>query len=235
MAIDGMTIAQMVYDRNDGHTSYAETEMILIDKRGKSKKRILVTARKNYGEIRKTYSRFTAPADIKGTVFLVWENADRDDDQFLYLPALRRLRRIVSRQKKSRFVNTDFTYEDMQRKKTEESTHKLLRTSQYAKRPCWVVESVPKKGTSQYRKWVSWIDKEYLLPRKIEYYSKRKKLFKRYRGGKIRQIDGVWTALEIEMNDLKKKHKTQMKIKKIRYDIKLKDAVFTKSYATKTR
>lgn len=234
-AIDGETITRMVYDRNDGKTSYAVTQMQLIDKRGRTKRRILITVTKDYGNLKKTYTRFSSPPDIKGTVFLVWENTTRDDDQFLYLPALKRVRRIVSRQKKSRFVNSEFTYEDMQRKKPEESTHTLLRSAQYDNRTCWVVESIPHKGTSQYKKWVSWVDKEYLMPLKIEYYSKRGKLFKRYKAGRIKKIGDVWTAMEMEMHDLKKKRRTRMKIKKMQYNRPIKDRIFTKSYVKKGR
>jgi len=235
IAIDGETIARMVYDRNDGHTAYSEIEMQLIDKHRKMKQRILVTVTKDYGHQRKTYTRFTSPADIEGTVFLVWENAERDDDQFLYLPALKRVRRIVSRQKKSRFVNSDFTYEDMQRKKPEESTHQLLRTEKYANRDCWVVESIPRKGSSQYKKWVSWIDNEYLLPRKVEYYSKKGKILKRYRGGKIENIDTIWSPLEMEMHDLDINHRTRLKVRKIHYNRDVKDSIFTRSYLMKGR
>lgn len=234
-AIDGNAIARMVYDRNDGDTQYSWTEMQLIDKRGKMKRRTLVSVSKDFGQQRKTYTRFSSPANIKGTVFLVWENQDRDDDQFLYLPALRRIRRIVSRQKKSRFVNSDFTYEDMQRKKPEESHHRLLRTVKYENRDCWVVESIPKKGTSQYKRWVSWIDKEYLLPRKVEYYSRKGKLLKQYQGANIKKIDTIWTIHDIEMHDFKKRHTTRMKVKKVRYNRKVKDIIFKRAFIMKGR
>jgi hypothetical protein len=235
LAIDGATIARKVYDRNDGDTAYSWTEMQLIDKHGKIKSRTFVSVSKDFGQLRKSYTRFSSPAEIKGTVFLVWENAQRDDDQFLYLPALKRLRRIVSRQKKTRFVNSDFTYEDMQRKRPEESRHQLLRTERYDHRDCWVVESIPRPDTSQYQKWVSWIDKEYLLPLKAEYYSSRGELLKRCSGSNIKKIDGIWTILDIEMQDIQKKHTTRMLVKKVYYNRKVEDIIFTQSYAKKGR
>lgn len=235
MAIDGKTIAQRVYNRDDGETSHSLTQMRLTDKRGKTRQRTLLSIAKDFGPLRKVYTRFSSPADIKGTVFLVWENQDRDDDQFLYLPALKRLRRIVSRQKKSRFVNSDFTYEDMQRKKPDESHHRLVQSVHFANRDCWVLESIPKKGTSQYKKWVTWVDKEYLLPHKVEYYSKKGKLFKRLLSKNIKKIDDIWTALDVEMHDLKKRHTTRMRIKKIHYNRKVNNIVFSQSFAKKGR
>ena len=112
--MDGQILAQKVYERDGGRDSYARVKMVLVDKRGNKRTRLLLTANKDFGSLTKTYIRFTSPAAIKGTAFLTWEYEDRDDDQFLYLPALRRVRRIVARQKKNRFVNTDYTYEDMQ-------------------------------------------------------------------------------------------------------------------------
>ena len=77
VALDGPTLAQKVYDREDGKDSYATVRMLLVDKRGRKRFRSLITATKEYGEIQKSYIRFTSPADIDGTSFLTWENEDR--------------------------------------------------------------------------------------------------------------------------------------------------------------
>ena len=105
--LDGLQIAKKVYDRDDGKDSYAKVKMLLIDKNDRKRLRTLITASKDYGSVSKSLTRFYTPADIDGTAFLTWENKDGDDDQFLYLPALRRVRRVVSAQKKNRFVNTN--------------------------------------------------------------------------------------------------------------------------------
>jgi hypothetical protein len=229
--MDGQTLAQKVYERDDGRDSYARVKMVLVDKRGNKRTRLLLTANKDFGSLTKSYIRFTSPASIKGTAFLTWEYEDRDDDQFLYLPALRRVRRIVARQKKSRFVNTDYTYEDMQQRKVEKDNHKILKTEKYKKYDCWVLESIPReKNSSQYGKKVSWITKNIYLPIKTDFYDKKGRLVKVYSAQSVKRIDGIWTVMESEMHDLKRKHRTLMTTGSIRYNRGIPDRVFTRRY-----
>lgn len=234
--MDGLTLAKKMFYREDGRDAYAMVRMLLIDKRGRKELRSLISARKDYGELSKGYLQFTAPASIKGTTFLYWENRDRDDDQFLYLPALRRVRRIVSRQKDSRFVNTDYTYEDMQKRRFDKDHHKILRSEKFGKYPCWVLESVPKKrSSSQYGKRISWVVKNIYVPIKIEFYDRRGRLKKISRGYRLRKIQGIWTVMESEMKDLKRRHRTLMKNDKIRYNTGIPDRVFTRRYLERKR
>ena len=228
---DGREIAQMVFDRDTGSDSYAEVKMLLIDKGDHKKFRTLVTATKEYGDLKKSYTRFTSPADIDGTAFLTWENKGRDDDQFLYLPSLKRVRRIVASQKKSRFVNTDYTYEDMQTREVDEDRHRLVTEEKSMGYDCWVIESVPvDPENSQYGKRISWIVKEVNIPVQTDYYDKKGRKIKEYRAAVLKKIDGVWTAIEYEMHDLKRKHRTLMKINEIKYNRGLEDRIFTKTY-----
>lgn len=231
VAIDGVQIAQKVADRNDGQDATSKIRMLLIDKRGKKRFRNLIIVVKKYGDVSKSYMRFNSPADIKGTAFLTWENKDRDDDQFLYLPALQRVRRIVSSQKSNRFVNTDYTYEDLQSREVAQDTHTILREEKIDKYDCWVLESIPKStDDSQYGKRIIWVVKEIYLPIKIEFYDKRNRLFKILTGKNIQKIDGIWTILDAEMKDLKKKHRTLMKTDEIQYNRNVPDEFFTKGY-----
>ena len=230
-AIDGAQIAQKVIDRNEGQDATSKIRMLLIDKRGSKRFRSLISVVKKYGEVSKSYMRFTSPADIEGTAFLTWENKDSDDDQFLYLPALQRVRRIVSSQKSNRFVNTDYTYEDLQSREVAQDTHTILREEKIDNYDCWVLESIPKAiDDSQYAKRIIWIIKEIYLPIKTEFYDKRNRLCKILTGKKIQKIDGIWTILDAEMKDLKKKHRTLMKTDKIQYNRSIPDEIFTKGY-----
>ena len=163
-AMDGTQLAQLVHDRDDGKDSYAKVDMTLIDKNGSKRERTLITATKDYGPLVKTYLRFTSPPSIEGTAFLTWENEDRNDDQFLYLPELRRVRRIVSSQKDNRFVNTDYTYEDLERRKVDEDVHRIIGEESYNGRKCWVLESIPKDmDDSQYSKRSAGSSKTHIL------------------------------------------------------------------------
>jgi outer membrane lipoprotein-sorting protein len=236
VAVDGVRIAQKVVDRNDGQDATSKIRMLLIDKRGNKRFRNLITVVKKYGDLSKSYMRFTSPADIDGTSFLTWENKDRDDDQFLYLPALQRVRRIVSSQKSNRFVNTDYTYEDLQSREVAQDTHTILREEKIDTYDCWVLESIPKRlDDSQYGKRIIWVIKEIYLPIKIEFYDKRNRLFKIFTGKNIQKIDGIWTILDAEMNDLKKEHRTLMKTDEIQYNRNVPDEVFTKGYMKHTQ
>ena len=186
---------------------------------------------KDYGSVSKSFTRFYTPADIDGTAFLTWENNDGDDDQFLYLPALRRVRRVVSNQKKNRFVNTDFTYEDLQRRKVDQDTHRILKTETYDDRLCWVLESIPvENANSQYSRRVSWVAQDLYIPLKVEFYDKRGRLVKQLLNRNLKKIDGFWTVMDAEMQDLNKKTRTLMRISEIKYNRGIPDRVFTKEY-----
>ena len=229
-AIDGATLAQQVYDRDAGNDSQATVRMLLIDKRGSKRFRTMMTANKKYGPTSKSFIRFTSPADIKGTAFLTWENEDRDDDQFLYLPALKRVRRIVATQKTSRFVNTDYTYEDMQRRKPEIDRHQIVGNENLLKRDCWILESVPKnEKDSQYNKRKTWIARDILLPVRGQYFGKKDRLLKEFIAVRIKQIDGIWTVVESEMRDVEKKHRTFLKTENIKFNCGVDDRVFTEA------
>lgn len=228
---EGRTIAQKVYDRDAGKNSYAETQMVLIDKRGRERVRTLLVALKYYGNMSKRYLRFLDPASIKDTAFLSWENQDRADDQFLYLPALGRVRRIASGQKDQSFANSDFTYEDLEKRKVDFDTHHLLRSESYEHYHCWVLESTSKDAhNTQYSRLVSWIDQKTFVPVKVEYYDKRESLTKTLLVHRLEQVEGIWTAMESEMRDLQKKQSTLLKIITIRYNRDIPDAVFTERY-----
>jgi hypothetical protein len=229
--IDGRTLAQRVYDRDIGKDSQAEVRMLLIDKSDEKRFRTLVTYTKDYGKTSKSYIRFTSPATIEGTAFLTWENEEREDDQFLYLPALQRVRRVVSSQKSNRFVNTDYTYEDLQSRKVEEDDHQILRDEKWNGHDCWVLESIPKEGNeTQYGKRISWIVKDIDLPVKTEFYDKDNTLIKVFSAKEIKKVDGIWTIMESEMEDLDRKHRTLMKMTDIRFNTDVPDRVFTEGY-----
>jgi outer membrane lipoprotein-sorting protein len=235
-AMDGEQIARKVFDRDDGQDATAKIRMLLINKQGKKRFRRLISVVKKYGDVSKIYMRFESPPDIEGTAFLTWENKDGDDDQFLYLPALRRERRIVSSQKSNSFVNTDYSYEDLQTREVERDHHRVLGEEKIGKYPCWILESIPKKKKdSQYSKRVSWIIKGIYLPVKTEFYDRKGRLQKVLTGKKIKKIDGIWTILDAEMKNLQKKHRTLMKTDEIRYNTGVPDDIFTIGYLKHTQ
>ncbi len=223
-----LRIMQDSFNREDGKDARFSLEMTLIDKGGSERKRRLEIFSKDYGALLKTFLKFTQPADIAGTIFLSDENETGEDTQYLYLPALGRARRIVSSQKDLRFVNTDFTYEDMQRRRPEKDNHRLLKEEKYNGWDCWVVENIPLAGgTSQYSKRISWIDKESAVIVKVDLFDRKQNPCKKFSVIKLEKIDGIWTATQTLMEDLKEKHKTAMSITGAAYNTGLDDEIFT--------
>lgn len=233
---DGRAVAQQIYDRDTGKNSYAKIDMILTNAQGEERIRSMVIAVKDYNRLNKRYIRFTEPASLDGTAFLAWENADRSDDQFLFLPELGRVRRVVSTQKDRSFANSDFTFEDLERRKVDHDTHTIIRTEACLPYTCVVLESVPRdEESSQYSKLVSWVIKDIWIPKRTEYYDKRARVAKRWAAYQIEKVDGIWTVLDSAMHDVKKNHRTRMRILEVRYNRGVADQVFTEAYLQKSR
>ena len=229
VVLTGKELAQLVYDRDIGDDSCAHSAMGLISRSGKKRIRHFIIYQKDDGKLLKQLIRFTSPADIEGTGFLSFEREDKETEQFLYLPALRRTRRIVSSQKDHRFVNTDFTYEDMERRQVEDYTHTISGEEKKLGRDCWILESRPKaKAQSQYSLVKSWVAKEIYVPLFVEYYSKKGKLIKEYSVAKLEKIQGIWTEIEVVMTDLEREYRTLIKVKDIKYNSNLPDDTFTR-------
>ena len=232
LAITGKEIAENAHDRYNGDSSATKTKMILINDKGQEKEREIKSATKDYGDLSKSMIRFISPADVKGTGFLIWENADRDDDQFLYLPALKQdPRRIASSEKNSRFMGTEFTYEDMEARKVEKDDHTLLREEELDGYNCYVLESVPNEGEeSQYGKFISWIRSDIWVPLKIEFYDENSELLKILTVKELEEIDGIWTTTESEMDNIQEGRKTILIIEEIQYNVDIPDDFFTERY-----
>ncbi|HSA31943.1 MAG TPA: outer membrane lipoprotein-sorting protein [Candidatus Omnitrophota bacterium] len=224
--LSGPELAQMIYDRPDGMDRSMNVDMVLVDKKGNERPRTLVLFARDEGPLAKTYLEFLTPEDIKATKFLSMEQAQGDDIQYLYLPALGRARRIVSSQKNLRFVNTDYTYEDMQRRKPSEDEHQILREEIYNGRPCYVLESVPVSANSQYGRRVSWVDKFSLVALHTDFYDKKGRLVKVFEVLSMKVVDGFWTVIKSRMEDLEEAHQTLMTVTEVRYDQGIEGAKF---------
>lgn len=225
---DADQIALKVFNRDNGRDSVSTIEMYLVDKMGFKRKRLLQVYTKDYGELMKTFIRFLKPADIEGTGFLSLENKSGNDTQYLYLPELGRSRRIVSSQQNLRFVNTDFTYEDMQRRKPELDIHRFIGYEELEGYQCYVIEYIPKdKDSSQYSKTVQWIDKDSFIPIRVDFYNKKNKLIKRLSVKQLKKIEGIWTAVDMIMEDFLERHKTRLFLTEVIYNQELNDDIFT--------
>ncbi len=216
----GLWVAQKIEEREKGNDTSLKMDMALIDKKGRERQRKLFIIRKDFKGKDKLLLRFTYPKDINGTSFLVWEQKGRDNERFLYLPALGRIRRIATREKDENFAGTDFSYEDISGRKLEDYTYKLIEEEIICEeKNCYLLASYPKEKDSRYPKILSWIRKDSFVTIKAHYYNKKGEVEKTYRVLKLGKIDGIWTALGLSMENHKTSHKTFIKVKEVQYNI----------------
>ncbi len=229
-------IMQKVNDRDDGDHQISEMEMILIDKRKNKRLRSILSFRKDKGKDTQTIMFFKTPADVKGTGFLTYDydESGKDDDQWLYLPALRKTKRIASDDKSGSFMGTDFNFSDMTQPDLEDYDYTLMKEVDVKGVPTWQIQAVPRSkeiaDESGYSKSVVWVRKDiYMTIRVVRwvYKSRRRKYFQ---AKNIQKIDGIWIATELEMKTKEGKktvHSTLLRFKNIRFNQNLKDSVFT--------
>ncbi|MBM9616321.1 outer membrane lipoprotein-sorting protein [Desulfobulbus rhabdoformis] len=223
----GLAIMTRVDDRPDGEDRKSLMTMTLINKNGRKRIREVRNFSKDFGKDKKSVMVFLKPADVKETAFLSWEYDDpsREDDKWLYMPALKKVRRISGSSKNEYFMGSDFTYDDMGDRNVEEDTHTLLAEESVDGHDCWKVESIPVDPEDMYTRKILWINKDADMIVKAEYYDKDG-LLKIYRALDFIQQDGFWTLLKSEMDDVVRQHKTVMEMAKTEYDTGVKDSLF---------
>ena len=176
--------------------------MTLRNKHGKESKRAIRSKTLEVtGDGDKSLSIFDTPRDVKGTAFLSFSHKVGDDEQWLYLPALKRVKRINSRNKSGSFMGSEFAYEDIASQEVEKYTYKHLGEEEYNGQLCFVGESYPvDKKNSGYTKRVTWLDKAEYRVQKVEYYDRKKSLLKTLTSIGYQQYLGkYWRADQMEM------------------------------------
>jgi hypothetical protein len=222
-------LASKVYNRDVGQDMQQQGTMTLISESGQKRVRELESMRLDSTDSRDVIIRFKSPADIAGTGFLVQENTKTEKtQQHLYLPSIQRTRRIVSSQMSRSFVNSDFSYEDMQRHPLSEWSYQLGEEKTLLGRPCYQLISTAKESTeTQYSRFVSFIDKEYFLPLETLFYDKKGTLLKQYTVHDFKLISGIATEISVTMETVPEHHTTEMKTLGILYNKGLKQNLFT--------
>ena len=225
-ALTAREIVQKSVDRAKGKDETSKMTMTIISPNGRKRVRVLTAWVKDTPDGAKTLLRFTEPADIEGTGFLSIEHKGRPDDQWLYLPAMGKSRRIASSEKSKSFLGTDFTYEDLGDWEIDDYEHRLLREEKLDGADCWVIESTS-KGKGSYSKLITWIRKDNYVGVKIEFYDADGELLKVLTTGDIVQIDGIWTVKKLVMKNVQKGSKTILELTDVKYNQGLKDDLFT--------
>jgi outer membrane lipoprotein-sorting protein len=177
---------------------------------------------------------FTSPADVKNTAFMNWsyDDVNKNDDQWLYLPALKKVKRISSSNKDNEFMGSDFTYEDMEKRNPERDNQTLLKSEKYNNEEVSVIESTP-IDEEQYSKRIIWISKEKNIPLKIEFYDEDKELLKTLIITKISKIKGYWIIEKQEMFNIQENHKTIISLTNLKIDSGISENKFNQRTMTK--
>ncbi len=191
--------------------------------------RDFVILRKNMpdGVDQKFYVYFKGPADVRKMAYLVHKHPGKDDDRWLFLPALNLIKRIAPGDKRTSFVGADFLYEDVSGRGLNEDTHELLETTETQ----YIVNNVPKNPRSvEFASYKVWIDKDTFIPRKAEYLDKNGKLYRTVAATKIEIIQGIPTVIESVAKNLVSDSSTVNTFSGIKYNIGLKENIFTERF-----
>ncbi len=202
--------------------------MMLIDEGGGQRERTMdITGRRKDG-LFQTMVRFLAPQDIAGTAFLMLERTKEASEQYVYLPGLKRTRRIVGREREGSFMGSDFTYADMQRVDAHYATHKRLPDELLGKDAVYVLEStIAADAPSNYSKVMTWVRKTDYVALRTKFYDKQAKLVKTLYTRRVRDLEGKPVVVEARMQSGTSKHATDFYIDSIDKKNDMADTDFT--------
>ena len=229
-------IMELVDDRDDGDDGVSDMVMTLIDKKGNKRARKIRSYTKDKGKDKQRIMFFMMPADVKDTGFLTYDYDEysKDDDQWLYLPALGKSKRIASSDKSGSFMGSDFNYSDMTSKNLDAYDFRILNEKEVRGSKAWVIEAIPKTKDeieeTGYTKSVLFVRQDnYMVVRGVHWVNEGGRI-KYMDSPKIEQIDGVWTATKRTMTTKKNKrmvHKTELNFYNVKYNQALEQEMFS--------
>lgn len=199
----GYKLTKKSIDADSGFkTEQSTMKMLLINAHGDQSEREMiqkVIEVKNDGD--RSIIEFISPADVRGTKLLTWSHSDRNDDQWLYMPALRRIKRIASSGQTGSFMGSEFSYEDIGSEEIEKFTYKYLGDEKIEDRPAYKIERYPVDEDSGYSKQVVWMDQQHLRAVKVDYYDRKGVLLKTAEFGDFKKVNGYWRTDKLVMSN----------------------------------
>ena len=248
MAVTADSVARQIQDRNIGRDSRSAMRMKLFDRHNRVRERAMaiITLRgrdapgapSSAPDGDRLLIRFNYPNDIRGTGFLVWEHPTSDDERFLYLPSLGRVRRIAGAETQESFVGSDFTYEDIGGREFDDYSYAFAGPDGEnaswapagggAPRPAWRLESRRRDTSAEFPRVVSIVLKDSLVVVNAEVYNRRNEKQKVYTVRRLEQIETIWTVMESEMTNALEKSRTELVVESMDYNVGLKEAAFSR-------
>lgn len=207
--------------------------MKLINKDGQERVRELTMLRKNAGVPggdQKYFMYFFQPADVKDMTFMIHKYPARDDDRWMFIPAINMVKRIAAQDKRSSFVGSDFTYEDVSGRDIEDDNHVIEREEKVGGRDCYLVKSTPKGTDADFGYKFTWVDKANFLPLKEEQYDRRGARYKQFTADEVAEVKGQPTVVKRTMKNLQSGHRTEVAYLKTDYDLGIEDSLFSERF-----
>lgn len=229
----GLAIAIEGDKRGEGFVdSKVKLKMVLIDAKGRESTRDMrvktMEGQADGGD--KSLMVFDTPKDQKGVAMLTFTHKTKSDDQWLYLPALKRVKKISSRNKSGPFVGSEFAFEDISSQEVEKYTYKYLRDETIDGQDCYVVESDPVDKYSGYKRRVAWIDKEHYRALKIDFYDRKNSHLKTLKNSEFKlYLDKYWYPSLSEMTNHQTGKATRLVYEDYSFKVGLKSKQFTKN------
>lgn len=206
----------------------------IYDNKGNVRTRQVSNSTKKFGDITKTIIKFLSPADVKGTGMLIYDYENKDDDMWVYLPSLKKIRRIVSSEKSNSFMGSEFSNSDMSKPNMSEYNYKLLGTETIDGKTCYKIEATCKtkdiEAAEKFSRKLSYIEKDNWLTYKVEYYDKENKLIKTLSMSNYKKLsNGKYMAYKMTVLNHKNQRKSEVIIDKFVEGSNLPETYFTSS------
>jgi len=222
------------YQGKDGR---AKVSMTITDSQGRTRRRQFTILRMDdpppqgegdaYCGDQRFYVYFHLPADVNKMAFMVWKHVDKDDDRWLYLPALDLVKRIAAAEKRTSFVGSNFFYEDVSGRNINADEHELVDTSENY----YVLKNTPKDPAGvEFAYYKMWVHRKTFTTVKVEYYDKNEEKYREYEAVGVETVQGYPTVTKSRMKDLRTDGNTVIEYSNVKYDVGLSEAIFTERY-----
>ena len=226
-AEDARRIVDEAQKRTDAKSQRYEGLLQVFDAKGRiSDKQWSFERIGSHGQSRSVL-RFTAPAEVKGVALLVVNHPDRASDQWMWRPAIERDTRVALQDRSTRFFGTDFSFEDLEERDVNQYDYELLGDETIDNAPCWKIQSTPKETkSSQYTRSIVWVRKDTYAFARIENFIKDRAV-RQLTYSRLENVQGIWTARQLEMLDLRRGSRTRLTLEKLQYNVPMNESDFT--------